>query len=89
MAYDETFVKDPDEVLDYTRVWDLDGDTIATSTFLVPTGLTKDSETNDATTATVWLSGGTAFRTYIVTNRITTTGGRTFDRSWIIFVREK
>ncbi len=91
MAYDAQFTKDPDEVLDYTRDWAtyLGADTIATSTFIVPTGITKTLETNDTTTATVWLSGGTAFVSYIVTNRITTAGGRTVDRSWLINVKEQ
>ena len=91
MAYDATFEKDPDAVLDYTRDWSpfLGTDTIATSTFTVPTGLTKVTETNNTTTATVWLSGGTAHSMYVVTNRITTAGGRTDDRSWLITVREK
>ena len=89
MAYDATFTKDPDDVLDYSRVWILDGDTIATSTWVVPTGLTKGLDTYDATSVTVWLSGGTAHETYIVTNRITTASGRTIDRSWLITVEEQ
>lgn len=91
MAYDATFEKDPDAVLDYTRDWStyLAGDTIATSTWVVPTGLTVNSSTNDTTTATIWLAGGTAFTSYIVTNRITTAGGRTDDRSFLMTVKEK
>jgi len=46
-----------------------------------------DSKT--ATSATVWLSGGTAGQSYIVTNRITTAAGRTEDRSFTIRVEER
>lgn len=86
-----TFVHDPDAVLDYQIDWAtwLGTDTIATSTWVVPTGLTKGSDTKTATTATVWLSGGTVGQRYSVTNRITTAGGRTEDGSFDIVVREK
>jgi hypothetical protein len=86
-----TFTKDPDAILDYAVDWSrwLAGDAIAASTWFVPTGLTKATESNTATKATVWLSGGVAGQTYTVTNRITTTGGRTEDRSFTIRVEER
>lgn len=82
--------KDPDAVLDYVIDWEtyLDGDTIATSEWEVDDGITKDSDTNDTTTATIWLSGGTAGEDYEVTNRITTAGGRTDDRTIKIKIKE-
>ena len=75
--------KDPDELLDYQVSWvkGLAGDTILTSTFIVPDGLVKDSEENTSNTATVWLSGGTLGESYIVVNRITTVTGRIMDQS--------
>lgn len=87
----DIFVKDPDEVLDYVRDWTalLDGDTIATSTWVVPTGITKNSDTHTATAATIWLSGGTLDTNYDVVNRITTTGGRTFDTTLLFMIRTK
>lgn len=73
------------EVLDYPFDWTdiLNGtiDAINTSTFTVePTGLTITSPaaTHDATTATVWATGGTPGATYKVYNTIVTVGGRTF-----------
>jgi len=86
-----TFTKDPNAILDYAVDWSrwLAGDTIAVSAWIAPDGLTKVSETNTATKATVWLSGGTAGQTYTVTNRITTAGGRTEDRSFTIRVEER
>jgi hypothetical protein len=79
-----TFIKDPDATLDYRADWTANlaaGDTIATSTWIVPDGITKTSDASDATTATAWLSGGTEGATYEVTNRIVTAQGRTDDRS--------
>lgn len=89
---DGTFIKDPNSVLDYTIQWgqlatlgeylfDQSTDQIATSAWTVPAGLTEDSSTNTSLSTTIWLSGGTAGESYEVTNRITTTGGRTFDQS--------
>ena len=91
MAFITTFVKDPDATLDYTLDWSdyLGGDEIATSAWVVPEGLTKVSESSTTTLATVWLSGGAAFTTYRVTNRVTTVGGREDDRSVLIQVRER
>lgn len=86
-----TFTKDPNAVLDYTIDWTrwLAGDQIAASEWLVPTGLTKVADSKTASSATVWLSGGTAGQSYPVTNRITTAGGRTEDRSFTIRVEER
>jgi hypothetical protein len=86
-----TFTKDPNAVLDYTVDWTrwLAGDQIATSQWLVPTGVTKMADSKTTSSATVWLSGGTAGQSYTVTNRITTTGGRTEDRSFTIRVEER
>lgn len=87
------FTKDPQAVLDYSVDWtkwlDEVGDTIATSTWIVPTGLTKVTETNTTKLATVWLSGGTEGTNYTVTNRITTAAARTDDRSITLRVRER
>lgn len=87
-----TYIKDPEAVLDYTVSWAswLDtGETISTSAFTVPAGLTMDSESNNTTSGTVWLSGGTVDTAYTVTHRITTSAGRTDDRSFIVDVRER
>lgn len=75
--------KDPSDVLDYTIDYSalLDGDTIASSVWSVDAGITIDSDTNTTTNATVWVSGGTSGNVYTFTNTITTAGGRTFERS--------
>lgn len=88
--------KDPNEVLDYVVDWSdrLGVDTVATSTWFLDAGnddavLAIDSDTNDDTTATVWLSAGTEGVRYRVTNRITTAGGRTMDQSCDVLIRSK
>ena len=91
--------KDPDEVLDYAIDWLgttaspgpllRDTDTISTSIWIVPSGITKNSDTSTTTSATIWLSGGTAGNSYVFTNRITTAGGRTHDQSVKLKVKEK
>jgi hypothetical protein len=87
------FVKDPNSVLDFKVNWAdwlQESETIATSNFTVPAGLTRDSQNNTTTTATVWLSGGTGGGTvYKVVNRITTNQGRTEDRTLEIRVEEE
>jgi hypothetical protein len=84
-------MKDPNAVLDYSVDWTrwLNGDTIATSAWTVPAGLTKVSDTSTTKAATVWLSGGTIGQSYTVTNRITTAGGRTEDRSFDVKIADR
>lgn len=83
--------KDPDEVLDYQIDWSarLGDDTIASSAWETPDGITQDSDSNDDTTTTIWLSGGSAGESYTFTNRIVTDGGRTMDQSVKLKVKEK
>lgn len=92
MIYADSFVKDPDAVLDYVfdwRDWLADTEIISTSSWTVETGLTKDSDSNTDSTATVWLSGGTDGECYKITNSITTNGGRTDNRTMLIEVKER
>lgn len=86
------FTKDPDAVLDY--VWDWSqwlagAETITSSTVAVSSGINLDSNTNTTTTATAWLSGGTNGIPYTATNRITTSSGRTDDRTITIRVTSR
>ena len=80
--------KDPNAILDYSIDWSLwlDGDTIDTSVWTVAAGITNAADSSTTTTATIWLSGGTAGTSYTVSNRITTADGRTEDRSMTISV---
>ncbi len=84
-------LKDPNAVLDYSLDWAtwLGADTISTSVWTVPTGLTRDSQSNTTTVAQVWLSGGTVGQLYAVNNRIVTAAGRTADRTLFVRVTEQ
>jgi hypothetical protein len=86
-----TFTKDPNAVLDYSIDWTrwLAGDQIATSQWIIPSGLTKMADSKTASSATVWLSGGSVGQSYTVTNRITTAAGRTEDRSFTVRAEER
>lgn len=85
--------KDPDDDKDYLVGWakHLDGDTIASSSWIVPSGITKFDESFDAVSATVWLRGGTLGSNYELTNRIITnnTPPRKLDQTITIRVRKR
>ena len=85
------FIKDPDSTEDYAFNWvmDLDGDTISSSTFELPDGLTEVSTANDDTKTQIFVSGGTECEIYRITNRIVTSGGRTFDKTIRVQIRER
>lgn len=87
------FVKDPDAVLDYGFDWSqwLGTDTIATSTWIVesPLSIVPASEFNDDTTTRLFISGGDLNASYVITNQITTVGGRTDDRSIEIRIKQR
>lgn len=84
-------VKDPDEVKDFGLVWAdlLLTDTITGSSWIVPDGITKDSDAFDDDSTTIWLSGGTDGETYRLTNRVTTAGGRTYDETCVLKCKTK
>lgn len=93
------FPKDPGSVEDFTIVWNVIGqkheglnylgDSIVTSLWSVPAGITQDSATFSGTYTTIWLSGGTNGQSYEVTNTITTEQGRTFKQSIRIRVKSR
>ena len=95
-------IKDPDAIVDYSVDWGenwLKGsDVIATSSWSISADdniasplLQIDSDAVDVTNkiATAWISGGKAGKTYLVTNRVNTTGGRRNDQSLFIKVQDK
>lgn len=93
----KTFSKDPDERLDYSIDWEtwLDGDTITTSTsgssWTLPSGIDASSSpihSKTTTTATAWITGGSAGEEYTLTNTIHTDAGRIAQASIKILVRE-
>ena len=86
--------KDPEGKMDYIVDWAawLNGDTISTSSWTVPSGITKSSDpaaSKTDTTATVWLEGGTVGADYDIINSIVTAAGRKDDRTFRVSVVEK
>jgi hypothetical protein len=98
-----TFLKDANAVLDYyfdwkalangtgASNWLADGETITSHTVTAGAGLTVDSSAliNGATAVRVWMSGGTAGQDYTVACRITTSAGRTDERTAQVRVRQR
>lgn len=87
-------VKDPAATLDYSADWNawLDGDTILTSTWEAPTGITVESSpapSHAGGVTTVWLSGGTAGERYAVVNHVVTAAGRIDERTLYVHVMER
>lgn len=90
----KAFTKDPDAVLDYAIDWSDwlgTGETLWTSAWSVPSGITNIRTEKTGTKTTIWLGDGTANRDYLITNRITTTASpsRTDDRTLLIRVRNR
>lgn len=89
--------KDPNEVEDFFIDWAgtvaapgrTYGDPIVSSTWIVPVGITKDSDSFDAGVTTIWLSGGTVGDTLLFTNRVVTAGNRTYDQSVKLKIKAK
>ena len=83
--------KDPNDVLDYTVDWvnilTPISDTIV-SQQIVTTGVTVNSSSFATTKQTAWIAGGTVGERVQVTYRIVTAGGRTFDRSIYLKIKE-
>lgn len=84
-------VKAPDEVRDYSIDWStrlLTGDTIASSTYTLDTGITEVSTAIDGTSTVIRISGGTLGERYKVENEVVTTDGETLEEVFYLAVRE-
>ena len=77
--------KDPNDIDAFQLDWSdrLSGaETLATSSWSVPTGLTQPNSSSFTTTVTtLWLAAGVEDTSYEIVNTITTTGGRTLDQT--------
>jgi len=85
-------IKDPNAILDYGFDWSewlQTDETISTSTWTVPTGVTQASTQRTDTQTKIFLSGGTVGQTYRITNRIVTNQTRQDDRSILIKIIER
>jgi hypothetical protein len=85
------FVKDPNSTIDFAvdwAEWLSSGDTVSSSSWEVPTGLTVSSASVANNVTRSFLTGGLAGVDYMITNRVTTQGGRIEDRSILVQVRQ-
>lgn len=86
----KTYTKRAPAVLDYLVDWDTwlaADESINTSTWMVASGLTQPiPPALTQRTTTVWLGSGVVGQSYVVTNRIMTTQGRTDERSFTIYI---
>lgn len=86
------YIKDPESTTDFPGAFNwavqLNGDTISSSTFSLPDGLTSVSTSNTDTAANIFVSGGSPGGVYRITNRIVTDGGRTWDKTIYVLVQE-
>ena len=81
--------KDPNAVLDYQVDWSAWlglNETIVTSSWTTQLGITNDSTSHAGSVATIWLSGGTLGKEYLVSNRIVTSAGRQEVRSFRVAI---
>lgn len=81
------YSKHPDAKLDYTVNWaDFLGetDTIESSTWDVPDGLTGSAAAFTDSAAVIWLEGGELGEEYVVSNSIVTAEGREDVRSFTV-----
>jgi hypothetical protein len=87
-----SFIKDPNAVLDYQ--WDWTnwlpvGDTITTANVTIASGdVTINSQSNTTQTVTAWISAGTVGTEATLTARVTTSQGRTDDRTITLKIQQ-
>ncbi len=87
-----TVFHDPNETEPFRIDWSywLDqGETISSSSWSLDSGPTASATAFDDTTATMTITGGTVGNVYKATNTITTSAGRTYQRTIAIDVRSK
>lgn len=88
------YVKDPGAVLDYAINWAAgylqSGETLSSSIWTIaPNDMTQNSATSAAGITGITVSGGAAGQIYQLTNRITTSQGRTDERSITVRVEQR
>lgn len=86
-----TYYQDPNATISYSVNWGawLDGDTISSASWVLPSGPTKASESNTTTLHTIKLSNVAEGAQYRITSRITTAAGLINDYSFIVIGEEQ
>ncbi len=84
-------LKDKDETRDFSVDWSAhlaSGETITSTNFVVPAGLTLVSQASTSTVATVRVSGGVAGTIYTVLCQVTTSSGEQLERSFGLNIQD-
>jgi hypothetical protein len=84
--------KDPNARVPFLVNWTdwLDGDTIATASVILSSAeVVLDSQSHTTTAHTIWLTGGVAGKTYMVTSRVVTAANVQDDRSFRLICRQR
>lgn len=92
MPVEFVYIKDPGATLDYSFDWTDwlgDSETIIATSWTVPAGLAKVSESYSAYVSTCRISGGTVGTSYTVTCQITTNEGEIDRRSLLLTVENR
>jgi hypothetical protein len=87
-----SYIHDPNAVLDYTVDWSdwlVAGDTIISRVVTAPAGITKNSDSFTTTTVTAWMTGGTVGSRYEIIYHVTTANGRQDDRTLTLNVQQR
>lgn len=82
-------IKDADDTRKETINWApslREGSTISTATAIAPSGITVSATTNDETTVTHTIEGGTIGQEYDITSRIETSDGEQLDLEFTVVV---
>ncbi len=83
------YIKDPAAKLDYMFDWTefLGSDTIQTSTWTIPSGLTGSGEAIISNNKTkIFLAGGTLGKRYEIQNKVVSLGGREELQTFFILI---
>jgi hypothetical protein len=78
--------QDENEAVAYTLNWagDLNGSTLSTVTWSVPSGLTNELTSNTTTTASIRLSGGTPGQEYKIECSVTSASGEDMQAHFLL-----
>lgn len=92
MPVEFVYIKDPQATLDYSFDWTDwlgTGETISSTSWTVPAGLTKVSEVATSYISTCRISGGVLGTSYTVTCQITTNLGEIDQRSLQLTIQDR
>lgn len=84
---------DPNDVIDYwldiSKQNSVDGDTVVSAVWDVPSPLVKNNQAETSKRSTVFITGGVVGNTYKATCQVTTALGRKITGSILLYVEEK